>query len=550
MISKKLSIARCPLSIMLAFLPLSAVYAQQDSTLNRTVVVENEYNPHIMDASKINVLPRVEEPAVVKKGIEYATALCPVSAWGYENMSPIAREWPLNRARRGYVRAGYGNYGNVDLKAGYLWDITSADRLKVGVSLDGMNGTLKDWREEDWKSRFYRSRFNLDYSHTFSRFTLDLGGKLGSQTFNYMPVSDNEDIQASAHQTHTSGDFHVGLSSHDESLPVQFRIQTGLQYFGVKHPVMYTNATEFGNETKIHTLGDVWGKLSDEQRIGIAFQMDNLMYSEDSVMNDRTSLCLNPYYMLESDTWRLRLGAHVDWRSGEDSGVDVAPDVKLECIFSDSYVFYVHALGGRELNDFHRLNALSPYWYMYHSLPDTYVSADAKAGLKASPVNGLWFNVFGGYRISKNELFSNLSLGKTFFCDDKAKVAYAGAEVKYDYKDLFGFRAKGVYYNWEADGNWTGSEDIALRKPKLELDFRADARVFEGLNIHAGYEYVKRKEAQIAPVSNLYAGARYEFLPQISVFAQINNLLNKSYTYEYGYPAEKLNVLAGFSLFF
>ena len=27
-----------------------------------------------MDASKINVLPRVEEPAVMKKGIEYATA--------------------------------------------------------------------------------------------------------------------------------------------------------------------------------------------------------------------------------------------------------------------------------------------------------------------------------------------------------------------------------------------------------------------------------------------------------------------------------------------
>ena len=41
-------------------LPLSAVYAQQDSTLNRTVVVENEYNPTVMDASKINVLPRVD----------------------------------------------------------------------------------------------------------------------------------------------------------------------------------------------------------------------------------------------------------------------------------------------------------------------------------------------------------------------------------------------------------------------------------------------------------------------------------------------------------
>ena len=60
-----------------------------DSTLNRTVVVENEYNPNIMDASTINVLLKVEEPAVMKKGIEYATALRPVLAWTYESMSPI-----------------------------------------------------------------------------------------------------------------------------------------------------------------------------------------------------------------------------------------------------------------------------------------------------------------------------------------------------------------------------------------------------------------------------------------------------------------------------
>jgi len=30
----------------------------------------------------------------------------------------------------------------------------------------------------------------------------------------------------------------------------------------------------------------------------------------------------------------------------------------------------------------------------------------------------------------------------------------------------------------------------------------------------------------------------------------VNNLLNKQYYYEYGYPAEKLNVLAGLSLVF
>lgn len=85
--------------------------------------------------------------------------------------------------------------------------------------------------------------------------------------------------------------------------------------------------------------------------------MDNLFYSSDSLMGNYTSLGLNPYYMLESDDWRVRVGAHVDWQSGEDSGIDVSPDVKAEYLFSESYVLYLHALGGRELNDYRRLNA-------------------------------------------------------------------------------------------------------------------------------------------------------------------------------------------------
>ena len=47
----------------------------QDTTMNRTVVVEQEYNPDIMDASKVNVLPRVEPPTVSKKAVEYDATL-------------------------------------------------------------------------------------------------------------------------------------------------------------------------------------------------------------------------------------------------------------------------------------------------------------------------------------------------------------------------------------------------------------------------------------------------------------------------------------------
>lgn len=560
-ILKKRSILHHSLSLIVAFLPLSVAYAQQqDSTLNRTVVVENEYNPDIMDASKINVLPRVEEPAVVKKGIEYATALRPVSAWNYENMSPITREWALNKAKRGYLRGGYGNYGNVDFGVGYLWDITRNDRLRVGLSLDGHNGTLKDGKDADWKSRFYSTEFRLGYSHDFSKVTLDLGGGFGSEVFNYMPQA--EAVQTDK-QHHTLGDFHIGVSSRDESLPLQFKVQTGLQYFGIKYPVDYSYNAEGGKEKIVHTVGDVWGKLNEEQHVGIRFQMDNLFYSSDSLMNNYTSLCLNPYYTLENDDWRLRIGAHVDGQSGKDSGIDVAPDVKAEYLFSDSYVLYLHALGGRELNDYRRLNAFSPYWSLNDRLTSTYVPLNATLGLKGSPVDGLWFNVFGGYRISKDELFSHLEaadhLYYTRFLQDKAKTAYGGAELKYGYKDIFDATLKGTFYNWKIDNE---NEALYLAtKPKLELSFYAEARVLEGLKINMGYEYVQRKEyavaeegitydASLGNISNLSVGASYTFLKDLSVFGRVDNLLNKQYYYESGYPAEKLNVLFGLSFEF
>ena len=105
----------------IGIMSISIASAQQDTTLNRTVIVENEYNPTVMDASKINVIPKMNEPKATKKNINYATSLREVSVWDYQTMSPVVREWESDAAYRGYLRAGYGNNGNVDLRAGYLW---------------------------------------------------------------------------------------------------------------------------------------------------------------------------------------------------------------------------------------------------------------------------------------------------------------------------------------------------------------------------------------------------------------------------------------------
>ena len=85
----------------------SALQAQttqpKDTTMNRTVVVEQEYNPDIMDASKVNVLPKVEEPTVSKKNVEYATTFFPAMTRLVSRMTAsricACRLWQLRQSR-------------------------------------------------------------------------------------------------------------------------------------------------------------------------------------------------------------------------------------------------------------------------------------------------------------------------------------------------------------------------------------------------------------------------------------------------------------------
>ena len=116
--------------------------AKKDTTLNRVVIVEKEYNPDIMDASKVNVLPIVQEPSVSKKAIEYNTSLLPFSSFT-EVMQPVTLNLDQAKAKKGYARLGYGNNGNVDAKFNYLFNLSKRDNLGVSASLDGMNGTFK-----------------------------------------------------------------------------------------------------------------------------------------------------------------------------------------------------------------------------------------------------------------------------------------------------------------------------------------------------------------------------------------------------------------------
>ena len=218
------------LGIAFTALPVS-IQAQtqpKDTTVNRTVIVEQQYNPDIMDAAKVNVLPKVEEPSVSKKEVEYATFTTPATSIPAGTIGAYTGKEIQPGFIPGYVRLGYGNYGNLDVLANYLFRLSDRDKLNVNFKMDGMDGTLDmpfgDTRK--WNAFYYRTRANVDYVHQFAKLDLNVAGNFGLSNFNYEPYGFKK-------QKFTSGDVHFGVKSTDETLPLQYRAETNLMLYGL-----------------------------------------------------------------------------------------------------------------------------------------------------------------------------------------------------------------------------------------------------------------------------------------------------------------------------
>ena len=529
----------------------------KDTTMNRTVVVEQEYNPDIMDASKVNVLPKVEEPTVSKKEVEYATTFFPATSVPAGLMNPYTGKEIQPESAPGYVRAGYGNLGNLDILANYLFRLSKKDKLNVRFQMDGMDGklTLPYTDGEKWNAFYYRTRANVDYTHQFNKLDLNIAGNFGLSNFNFLPGSVN------SKQKFTSGDFHAGIHFIDETAPLRFNAETNLLMYERQHNMISENdANTAIKETIIRTKGDVTGAINDQQSVTIALEMNNLLYSGytknpstgDEYFKNYTTLLVNPYYELNNDDWKLHIGANVDLSFGFDKSFRISPDVTAQYIFSDSYIVYAKATGGKKLNDFRRLENICPYgelpnvgtlssWGYIQRPVDTYEQINGSVGFKASPYPGVWFNVYGGYQNLKNDLSyfaldSDNSRSDFYlsFIHDNTDNFYLGSEISYDYKDIVGISAKYTYRNWDSK---TEKYLLAV-KPVSELSFNVRIHPISALNVNLGYDYVDREEIKLddyssmSAINDLHIGANYNIPAYMNTsFTNPNNLQLFCYPY-------------------
>lgn len=553
----------------------SPLHAQKDSTLTRTVVVENEYNPNIMDANKINVLPRIEEPTVNKKEIEYARTENPFSAFRLYPMPNLASVPTQEEATRGWVNLGYGNYGNLLGRISYLYNLGEKDDLHLSAAFDGQNGKMElPDSKEKWSSRFYQTQLNGHYTHRFAQAELGVKGAFGLQTFNYLPYVG----QISDKQNNTTGNIGLSIRSTMPDRKWQYKGGLDFSYFGQDYLYLWKESGDGRSETTVSAHAGVSYQVSSENRVGMDIEIDHYSYSQDdkgftpplytgnegelpgpaegnegddkirlTPFENYTLFRFNPYYALEREAMRLRIGAQIDWNTGFDSGIKFAPDVLVEFPFSESYVFYIQGKGGVMPSDFRRMSAISPYWFTMQQLKNTHMQLDATVGFKAGIAPGFNLHLFGGYELCDDDLLIvPYSPGPNFMEQEKANAVKAGISANYLYKDLIGLSAQAIYRSWSTEDNY---KSYLYTKPAFDFRLNATGKV-EKLGWEVGYQYTSRYKGEMEAINDLYLSLSYPLIENTSVWVKADNLFNRSYQYYWGYPTEKINFMLGANLRF
>jgi outer membrane cobalamin receptor len=137
--------------------------------------------------------------------------------------------------------------------------------------------------------------------------------------------------------------------------------------------------------------------------------------------------------------------------------------------------------------------------------------------------------------------------------DDQVNALSLQLSARYQISNTFGVGANASFYNY-----YNKSYDRVWHEPGLRLKADMTYRPSSALIITAYATILDQiysldklhEEVKLDGVFDLGVGAEYSFIPRLSAFININNLLNDRYQRWYGYESYGINVYGGLRLKF
>lgn len=558
----------------------------QDDNLKRELTLEREYDPSVQDANKVNTLPEVKQPQITKRTIDYATQTVPTDPEAEISVLPSGKIMTdmLYNKRRGYLNAGVGSNLNINGDFGYHILSTEKDQLNVFFSHRSSSGE-REYLQGDGPAQDIHLNDNLgglNFLHNFDKAKLKLGARYGYSAFNYFGYNKDASPSSSMRFDKDTKQVNqqIGINAGVESQKgaalgylLDFDYINFSHKYGLSEEIDGIKENTFGIKAGMNAL------FGGNQTIGVFGKLDYLNYSLPSLPSDynepefenHAEITLSPYYKVEGDIWKIKLGANVLFITGDNNKVFASPNIAADITVADKTVLYLNADGKIQSNSAFELSQRNRYVNPWINVRPSRTWLDGIVGLKSGIAPGFWFDVFAGYKATNDDVLFTQHIANNYINYSVAdyyntKLLFAGAALKYNYQDVFEFSLKGVFNSWDVKETapWDGGpapDFEAYGRPQTEITARIDVRPIEKLTISANYYLgAGRKTVQydlqqwdpidMDNINELNVTGLYNITPTVGVYGQLNNLLFQKYDLLYGYPAQGFNAMVGVNINF
>ena len=574
---------------------------ERNENLNREMTLEREYDPIVQDAAKVNTLPDVREIKISKRPIVYSDFTTPMIPQKGMTVLPAGSLMTdvEHIKRNGYLHLAGGMLMNFAGDFGYHILDTDRDFLSAYFSHRSMNGNVdfENYGLPKRKAKFNDNIGGLDFKHYFDKAILKLGGNFGYSAFNYfgMPINAplalyNVQSDSATNQGNRLINVYGGVAS-TVSSSLGYHFDVDYSNFNQKYSLHKDNKGMTENHIGIG-LG-LNSPDNDGKHFGADIKVNILSYTKplipekfsdmisDSAFNTHFNGTLTPFFKMEDDKLKLKLGANFMFVSQNDEiNVYASPNINLDVPIGIWSVFYANLGGGIESNSMAELSRTNRYINPMYTADASKTWADLQLGIRSSASAGLWFDIFAGYKYTESDiLFNPSSFSWIENGFNNVSVAFqpttqriqAGATLKYDYKKVFDFYIKGVYdyYILKYSDTWKNVNIVAepledkdmeaYGKPTFVANAGVNVRPVNPLTLSLDYSmisgiyaYLPGNNSNVASnvkmktINDLRFRASWKFNDMIGVYVQCNNLLFQKYEMYYGYPMQPFSAMAGF----
>ena len=524
--------------LLVSSLSLGSVsaFAQKDTTLQQSMVVERDFSPIVRDANKIDQQPKQEEIAIRKSATRYADWLAPTATSSEVGVMPAGQVIATDNPESGFIKFSAGNYINADLSAGVSYKDFFAE----------LNGFAT------------QGDLDLPYAVYSPSMTSTENGQLSSGTWENRMM--NGDVKL--------GIDHIFLNS---SRVRAYVCASGRNYNMMNMKLLPAAMVDpdFINDNDF--LYDISSLNEDDKQkagrlgAGVIYDVNDLSLdiqyyrdAEDLFGTSENSIRLGGKYgWYDNDEWNFVASLNLGMQFGEENTFVFLPEIEYSRFGSTSLSrFYVNAKAGVSRYELFDLLSVMPMASNLWDYSQEATLFDVTLGYENNDNGSFHYGAYIGAALIGDRLDAEMSDTFAQLIQDDEFEFKAGAYMDYEYSKYFKTKA-GVKFSsnprFGGEKLNVGLHFLSNPSSKLSLDLGFDGGIDRKMAYCTNYvesadDQLKRYETDVdlGNILDLNFRADYQLMDNLNIFINGKNLLNNEYQLWAGVPAQKINIHAGF----